>query len=182
MTKAVGNFEGGVKEVNVRLSAGGGDRGTGAPRQRAEITVYTLRNGVVRAEDEEDSLYAAVDLVSDKVKQRLRKMKEKAIAKGKWAGRGGPKGAQIITDLMDWEDTSYEFPQNQKIKLPDDVVRSKVLYLRPITVDDAVEQLEALGHTFFVFREKESGDVRVLYKRKTSGYGLIQPQFLDSET
>jgi ribosomal subunit interface protein len=67
VSAAVEHFESGVKEVDVKLSVRGGDRGTGPPRQKAEITTYTLRNGAVRAVREEESLYAAIDLAADKV-------------------------------------------------------------------------------------------------------------------
>lgn len=65
---AVEHFESGVKEVDVKLSVRGGDRGTGAKAQKVEITAYTLRNGAVRAVKEEESLYAAIDLAADKVR------------------------------------------------------------------------------------------------------------------
>ena len=54
--KAVSHFEGAVKEVDIRLSVSGGDAGHGKRRQRTEITLYTLRNGIVRAEDVEDDM------------------------------------------------------------------------------------------------------------------------------
>ena len=72
MSAAVEHFESGVKEVDVKLSVRGGDRGTGAPRQKAEITTYTLRNGAVRAVREEENLYAAIDLAADKVRPTAR--------------------------------------------------------------------------------------------------------------
>jgi len=72
IVKAIKNFEGNIKEVDVKLSVRGGDAGTGARAQRVELTLYTLRHGVVRAEDVEDSLYAAIDLVCDKVRGRPR--------------------------------------------------------------------------------------------------------------
>jgi ribosome-associated translation inhibitor RaiA len=58
-----------------------------------DITVYTVRNGVVRVEDSEGSLYASIDLVADKLERKMVRVKERAIAKGKWHGRGGPKAA-----------------------------------------------------------------------------------------
>lgn len=67
VSAAVEHFESGVKEVDVKLSVRGGDRGTGAKAQKVEITTYTLRNGAVRAVKEEESLYAAIDLAADKV-------------------------------------------------------------------------------------------------------------------
>lgn len=176
LTKVIGKFEGGIKEVIVRLSAQGGDRGQGARRQRAEITIYTLRNGVVRAEDTEDSLYAAVDLVSDKVKQQLRKMKEKAISRGKWAGSGGPKGAQVITDIVDWEAADFSEAEEQRdVTLPDDVMRTKSLVLHPVSVEEAVEELGLTDHDFHLFQEIESGRVQLVYKRRNGGVGLLKP-------
>ena len=75
VNKACSHFEGGIKEVDVRMSVAGGDRGTGAKQQKTEITVYTLSNGVVRAEDVEESMYASIDLVSDKLARKLRKVR-----------------------------------------------------------------------------------------------------------
>ena len=74
MNKACSHFEGGIKEVDVRMSVAGGERGIGAKQQKTEITVYTLSNGVVRAEDVEESMYASIDLVSDKLARKLRKV------------------------------------------------------------------------------------------------------------
>jgi putative sigma-54 modulation protein len=61
--------------------------------------------------------------------------------------------------------------------LPLQVVRSKVLHLdAALTVDEAVEALEAIGHDFYIFKNKATGGVQVLYRRKSSGYGLLTPQ------
>ena len=54
--KAVSHFEGAIKEVDVKLSVSGGDVGHGKRRQRTEITLYTLRNGIIRAEDVEEDM------------------------------------------------------------------------------------------------------------------------------
>lgn len=69
---AVDHFESGVKEVDIKLSVCGGERGTGPKRQKAEITAYTLRNGAVRAVKEEENLYTAIDLATDKVSHHRR--------------------------------------------------------------------------------------------------------------
>lgn len=69
------------------------------------MTIYTVRNGVVRVEDSESTLYASIDVVCDKVYRKLAKLKERAIAKGKWAGRAGPKAekeeAKEFQEYMD---------------------------------------------------------------------------------
>nr|AAV97959.1 chloroplast-specific ribosome-associated protein [Volvox carteri f. nagariensis] len=92
VAKAIQNFAHTLKEVDVTLSARGGDTGThGKKEQKVDVTIFTLRNGVVRVEDRESNLYAAIDLVCDKIRSKLTRVKEKAITKGKWPGKAGPK-------------------------------------------------------------------------------------------
>lgn len=188
--RAVHNFAHTVKEVDVTVSARGGDTGTKGPRrQKVDITIYTLGSGVVRVEDSEDDLYASIDLVCDKVERKLRKVKEKGILKGKWKGRAGPhydvegeafrehvqQVAYETRVLLEKESREAELEALNR-EFPLAVVRSKVLPLEPQSVEDAVEAVEALGHDFFVFLEKETGTVQVLYKRKEEGYGLLIPR------
>ncbi|KAA6428717.1 MAG: 30S ribosomal [Trebouxia sp. A1-2] len=190
--KAVSHFEGAVKEVDVTLSVSGGDAGHGKRRQRTEITLYTLRNGIVRAEDVEENMYASIDLVCDRLTRKLRKVKDKAIAKGKWQGRGDPKGSSSIkqqeaTVEMTDEDSDAEFaeePEPQTLQpaqashdspATHEVMRTKNFFLKPMTVEAAVEQCDQLGHDFYVFRESSSDQVQVVYKRRTTGYGVIVP-------
>lgn len=66
--------------------------------QKVEVTLYVLRNGVVRVEDKEESLYAAIDLVCDKVERKLTKVKERAMDKGKWPGSAGMHRANKIEE------------------------------------------------------------------------------------
>ncbi|DBB11202.1 TPA: Ribosome-binding factor PSRP1, chloroplastic [Trebouxia sp. C0006] len=189
--KAVSHFEGAVKEVDVTLSVSGGDAGHGKRRQRTEITLYTLRNGIVRAEDVEENMYASIDLVCDRLTRKLRKVKDKAIAKGKWQGRGGPKGSSSIKQqeatVEADEDSDAEFaeePEPQTLQpaqashdspATHEVMRTKNFFLKPMTVEAAVEQCDQLGHDFYVFRESSSDQVQVVYKRRTTGYGVIVP-------
>jgi ribosome-associated translation inhibitor RaiA len=60
-------------------------------QQKVDVTITTLRSGVVRVEDSEESLYASIDLVCDKVSRKLRKVKERLISQGAWPGKGGPR-------------------------------------------------------------------------------------------
>ncbi|KAK9824515.1 hypothetical protein WJX72_011019 [[Myrmecia] bisecta] len=176
LAKAVANYEGAIKEVDVRLSVSGGDRSKGDKKQKTEITIYTLRNGVVRAEDEEDSMYASIDLVSDKVARKLRKLKEKAIDRGRWAGRGGPKGGDTIGEFLPEDEVVDKLPTDQQAKLPVEIVRTKYFFLKPMSLEEATEQAEQVGHDFYVYRDKASDQVQVVYKRKSHGYGVIIPQ------
>ena len=58
----------------------------------------------------------------------------------------------------------------------DQIVKTKQFAMKPMSAEEAVLQLELVGHDFFVFRNDESGDVNVIYRRKDGGYGLIEPQ------
>lgn len=190
--KAVSHFEGAIKEVDVTLSVSGGDSGHGKRRQRTEITLYTLRNGIVRAEDVEDNMYASIDLVCDRLARKLRKVKDKAISKGKWQGRGGPRGSSSIKQddvpiaaepTDDDPDMGYEaepgLPEPDQARRRSsgihEVMRTKNFFLKPMSVEAAVEQCDQLGHDFYVFRESSSDQVQVVYKRRAAGYGVIVP-------
>jgi len=132
-----------VKEVDVSVSAvGNHGKANEAHHQRsqiAEVTVYTLRHGVIRVEDTEDDLYAAIDLVTDKLKRKMRKVKEKAIQKKTWPGHGGPKGGADIADVLDTESSDAELPIYGTASVPVEIVREKVLMLgTKMTPEDAV--------------------------------------------
>eukprot|EP00195_Chlamydomonas_chlamydogama_P016987 CAMPEP_0202892572 /NCGR_PEP_ID=MMETSP1392-20130828/2286_1 /ASSEMBLY_ACC=CAM_ASM_000868 /TAXON_ID=225041 /ORGANISM="Chlamydomonas chlamydogama, Strain SAG 11-48b" /LENGTH=273 /DNA_ID=CAMNT_0049576579 /DNA_START=212 /DNA_END=1033 /DNA_ORIENTATION=- len=192
ISKSCAKFIQEVKEVDVTLKARGGDTGThGKKEQTVDVTIYTIRNGVVRVEESEASLYAAIDVVCDKIERKLIRIKERAIAKGKWPGRAGPKGGEEEEFEEYLKEVKYEtkvFDQEQALTKQFDVLnkvypsavrRTKVVHLDPITVDEAIESLEAIGHDFYVFREAESDSIQVVYRRESEGYGIIVPQKRD---
>ena len=207
ITKALSHFEGQIKEVDVKLSVRGGDAGKGTREQRTEITAYTLKHGVVRAEDVEENLYASVDLVCDKVRlifaercfsylpaastsetyssllfrvvqlqRKMRKLKEKAVDRGNWQGRGGKAGQTQLYEVLSSQDVVDDLELDRVAQLPKEVVRAKHVQLEPLTVEEATDRLEALGHDFYVFIERDSNTIQVLYQRKINGYGVIIPQ------
>ena len=178
------NFEGAVKEIDVKLSASGSHgKGSEAHHQRhqtVEVTVYTLRHGVIRVEDTEEDLYAAIDLVTDKLKRKMTKLKEKAVSRSLWPGKGGPKGGDVIVAHIDPESSDAELPIGEvAYAMAPEIVREKVLLLEAdnkMTAEEAVDQLEAVGHSFFVFQDAADGALKVVYRRKANGYGLLIPQ------
>lgn len=137
------------------------------------MTIRTLRSGVVRSEETAESLYASIDLVCDKIERKMQKVKELAILKGKWPGRGGPKGGEKISEFLEPEMESFD--SDQEVFEEPSIVRTKLFNLEAMDPLDAVEKLENLGHDFYVFKNKDDGAVNVLYKRKSYGYGLIIP-------
>lgn len=180
--KAIHNYEGAVKEVDVKLSVRGqhGGRATDAHHQRdqiVEMTVYTLRHGIVRVEDTEtDNMYAAIDLVTDKLKRKLNKVKERAVRAGSWPGRGGARGAPSLDSALG-EEAPEPLDFDREAALPAEVVREKLLIIsRPLSQAEALEQIEQVGHDFFIYLDSADSTLKVVYRRKSHGFGVIAPQ------
>ena len=121
--------------------------------QRVEVTIQT-KGYFLRAEETHSDLYAAVDLIIDKLERQFRKYKTKLIDKSR---------QENIPDF-------YEIDAN----IDEEIVKRKKIYLKPMDEEEAITQMELLGHTFFVFKNIESGLICVIYKRHDGNYGLIE--------
>lgn len=132
-------------------------------RDVAEVTAH-MKGVVVRAEEAAPDMYQAIDLVSEKLERQMRKYKTKLLDRrnGKTAVRTAPGSSELAPSL----------PEETQGAL----VRTKVLELKPMTEDEAILQLELLGHDFFMFTHAEAGTVNVLYRRNDGDFGLLQPQ------
>ncbi len=124
--------------------------------QKIEVTIptdsFTLRNEAVN-----EDLYAAIDNVVDKLERQIRKNKDKINKKN---------NKKIIPDFdVMLED---EFAEEEKI------VKRKNIELKPIDEEEAILEMELLGHTFFVYKDVETDSICVLYKRKNGNYGIIE--------
>ena len=187
------NFESAVKSADVKLSVAGGDAGKGAKAQKTEVTIYTLRHGVVRVEDVESTAYASIDVVCDKVRGKMRRLKEKAMNKGKWPGSARPRGALPLADELaaeaaavasssdddeDWAAVAAAAAKAEGAVDADapELLREKTFVLTKMSAADAAEAAELLGHSFYVYEDATAGGVRVVYKRAAAGYGVIIPK------
>jgi putative sigma-54 modulation protein len=130
-------------------------------RDVAEITAH-MKGIVVRAEEAAADMYAAIDLVTEKLERQMRKYRTRI------KDRRNGKHAVVKTAPGDTELVEEE-PEGT-------VVKTKVIDMKPMTEDEAILQLELLGHDFFVFRHTDDGNVNVLYRRNDGDYGLIQPR------
>jgi putative sigma-54 modulation protein len=166
--KAVSHFQALTTEVDVHLSVARNPR---IAKQIAEVTIYA--NGtVVRAEEASENLYASIDLVSDKITRRLRKYKEKR------ANHRHDKSTATLSDQA----VVGELRLDREPELPAQVVRTKYFSMPPMTIDQAIEQLELVGHDFYMFRNVETGEINVAYERNHGGYGVIQPRNTNGHT
>ncbi|MDP8933960.1 MAG: ribosome-associated translation inhibitor RaiA [Cyanobacteriota bacterium] len=167
LEKAVSHFQTLTTEVDIHLSVARNPRIN--PKQTAEVTIYA-NGSVIRAEESTESLYASIDLVADKIARQLRKFKEKRH------DNKTQSSAKTVT-VVDEHPVVADLIGDRTPELPAEVVRTKYFAMPPMTVQQALEQLQIIDHDFYMFRNAETGEINVLYERKThGGYGVIQPR------
>lgn len=167
--KSVSHFQRMINKVDVCLSVAGG--GKIPTRQCAEVTVHVNR-AVVRAEESSDSLYASIDLVADKICRQLRKYKEKRRS----TDHVSVRSMEIDTSSEDADLQVSELLEQRQPQLPADVVRTKYFTMPPMSVQEALENLQLIDHDFYMFYNTETDQINVMYERNHGGYGLIQPR------
>ncbi|TCT14390.1 SSU ribosomal protein S30P /sigma 54 modulation protein [Melghiribacillus thermohalophilus] len=133
--------------------------------QRIEVTI-PMTNLLLRAEESHTDLYAAIDLVVDKLERQIRKYKTKVNRK--FRQMGSPKHA-----FAELEKEAQKRKEENDDSI--EIVKTKRFNLKPMDSEEAVLQMDLLGHNFFVFTNSETGDTNVVYRRKDGRYGLIEP-------
>ncbi|HBE09603.1 MAG TPA: ribosome-associated translation inhibitor RaiA [Lachnospiraceae bacterium] len=131
-------------------------------RQKIEVTI-PMKGHIIRAEQVSDDMYVSIDMVVEIIERQVTRYKKKIIDK--------EQDAAYFNDRF-LEDDS-EVADEDEIK----IIRSKRFAVKPMYPEDACIQMELLGHNFYVFRNAETDEVNVVYKRKGSTYGLIEPEF-----
>lgn len=129
-----------------------------AENQIAEATIWT-KGPILRARESSHDMKASIDQLVEKLERQVTRYREKRQRKA--SRRDGvvanePPGIPVEGEAV--------------------IVKSKQFAVKPMTAEEAVLQLELVGHDFFVFRNADSGDVNVVYRRRDGAYGLIEPQ------
>ena len=130
-------------------------------RQIVEVTI-SVGGMLLRAEEANESMYASIDIVVDKLEGQIRKQKTKLQRRNHMESLR----FQYIPDFNP-EETSEESK----------IVKTKRFAIKPMSAEEAVLQMDLLGHNFFVYKNDDDGEVNVVYKRKDGNYGLIEPEF-----
>jgi len=139
----------------------------------AEVTIRLAR-GVIRGEMRGDSPYTAVDHVSDTVTRQISRYKNRYSDKNRRSTEGG-LGLAIAEQLA--QESVSEIDESGITTLEHgQLVRTKRHAMASETVEDAAAQMELLAHNFYVFRNKETDEINVVYRRHDEDYGLIVPQ------
>lgn len=129
-----------------------------------EVTLRT-KGHIIRVEEREEDMYAAIDVAAAKVLRQLRKYKTRVIdRKGSRAEtiREMPTAEVGLDALM------------QELSADEEVVRVKEVEFEPLTEEEALIKMDLLGHDFFVYTDRDTNAIHVLYRRKNGGYGLLK--------
>ncbi len=137
---------------------------------KIEVTI-PLKNVTLRAEERHDDLYAGIDLITNKLERQVRKYKTRVNRKNR--DRGNEQDifvdAEATTPDIDNESSDSEI----------EIIRSKTFGLKPMDSEEAVLQMNLLGHDFFVFHDRDTEGTSIVYRRKDGKYGLIETESLE---
>lgn len=130
-----------------------------------EVTLRT-KGHIVRVEESEEDMYAAIDVAAAKVLRQLRKYKTRVV------DRKVRAGAEKAPDAIPVTGASLD--ELMEELADDEVVRIKEIEFEPLTEDEALVKIDLLGHDFFAYTDRDSNLVNVLYRRDDGGYGLLK--------
>ena len=125
--------------------------------QIVEVTIPTSKF-ILRSEEESDDLYAAIDLVSDKLERQIRKNKTRL-------------NRNVKDNIKEF---NFDFDIKEEEEPKEKIVKRKDIEMKPMDKEEAILEMELLGHSFFVYKDMDTNKTCVLYKRKDGDYGLIE--------
>ena len=128
-------------------------------RQKIEVTI-PVKGNIIRSEQVSSDMYVSIDLVEEVIERQLRKYKTKIVNQQQ---AGGNFQKEFVED---------EFLEDEEVN----IIRTKKFGIKPMYPEDACVQMGLLGHNFYVFRNAETDEVNVVYKRKGNTFGLIEPE------
>ena len=133
---------------------------------KIEVTI-PLKNVTLRAEERHDDLYAGIDLINSKLERQVRKYKTRVNRKNR--KNDEPEAFASLPEEQEAENL-----QNDDNDSEIEIIRSKNFSLKPMDSEEAVLQMDLLGHDFFIFTDRETDGTSIVYKRKDGKYGLIE--------
>jgi putative sigma-54 modulation protein len=138
-------------------------------RQVAQLTIHS-KGMMLRAEERSGDIFTSVDMVMDKMKRQIDRYKSKRRDRI----RADRALDDQVEEALDLEEIEIDDEEEEE-SLSGAIVRVKRFQVAPMDPEEAVEQMELLGHDFFVFYNADGGQFNVVYRRRDGNYGLIQP-------
>ena len=126
-------------------------------KQKVEVTI-PLKNFILRSEEVQDDFYAAMDVTVDKIERQIRKNKTKLQSK----------------KVKDYKEIVFDYIEVEDDEEDDVIVKRKKIDVKPMSEEEAIIQMELLGHQFYLFKDAETLKPSVVYKRNDGQYGIIE--------
>lgn len=167
---------GAVMECDVHLSVNKNPKVKLA--HTAEVTT-SLKGTVIRTSEASPDMYASIDLVADRLARKLRKYKERRLDGYHGGPNMGENIASVLETITDDQSAVEEAEEADEFIDPEAPTVTKIKSFdlsKPISVNEAIFALDYIDHDFYVFRDSETNEINVVYKRNSGGVGLIQPQ------
>ena len=123
--------------------------------QKIEVTI-PIKSTILRGESANKDLYAAIDLVVEKLERQIRKNKTRMHKINK----------DVVAEFIDFEVSKEETEEET-------IVKRKTIEMKPMNEEEAILQMNMLGHDFYIFKNSDTDEVAVVYKRKDNQYGII---------
>jgi len=127
--------------------------------QTVQVTLFT-KGPIFRARESSIDIYASIDLAVDKLKKQVERY----------------KGKTYTSQIHPVDNTHFSKEPIKEFKEKFQIVKTKQFVMKPMTPEEAILQMETLGHSFFVFSNAETETINVIYRRKDNNYGLIEPK------
>ncbi|KAL7489257.1 hypothetical protein ACHAW6_014836 [Cyclotella cf. meneghiniana] len=143
-------------------------------RHTAEV-VTTLKGTTFRVAEDSPDMYQSIDLVASRLARKLRKYKERRLD----GYHGGPNMGENLADVLNSIEVDESVSDDEVFIDPEQTVVTKIKSFdlsTPISIQEAIFALDYIDHDFYVFRDEETNEVSVVYKRNAGGVGLIQPE------
>jgi putative sigma-54 modulation protein len=145
----------------------------------AQITLRHARGAILRAEeriqgDGESSIQPAITAAVDKMYRQIDRFKGKRRDNKRRKGRyyATPEELSTAEEVPNYEEIAAEYENFEEV----DIVRRKEVDIQAMDEEEAIAQMELLGHAFFMFMNAKSGEINVLYRRDSGGYGVLVPE------
>jgi len=157
-----------IDEARMELSQE--DTRSAQHRMIAQLTVRS-RGRILRAEERDQDVFAAIDLVTEKMQRQITRFKDRLYSRGQVRGAETVRVPEVAEPAVeaDVEMVAEAEPVGS-------IVRTKTFLVTPMNPEEAIEQMELLGHDFFVFYNSEVDGINVIYRRRSGDYGLLQPE------
>ncbi|MDD6223885.1 MAG: ribosome-associated translation inhibitor RaiA [bacterium] len=126
---------------------------------KVEITI-PLKSIILRAEEEQEDFYTAIDLLVDKLERQIRKNKTRLATK----------------KMKEAKEFAFDYIEEIKEDNASQIVKRKKIEVKPMSEEEAILQMELLGHQFYLYKDEETGSPTLIYKRKDGHYGIIEAE------